>query len=82
MKKNLTPGTKTVFRKRMPLLSASGAPTGKELAMPPSFAPGEEFRLGNVRLQMTHRGVRALDPIPESWFVDLSEGAQGLSDGA
>ena len=82
MKRNLTPGTKTVKRKSLPLLTAAGAPAGCELAVPASFAPGEKFRLGPVQLQFFANSVRALDSIPASWFVDLSEGVQDLSDGA
>lgn len=73
MKKNLTPGIKTSPRKLVPLRSASGAATGKELALPASIAHGEEFKLGAVRFRRTHDYVQARDPIPASWFVDLSE---------
>lgn len=73
VKKNLTPGIKSTFCKRLPLKSAAGAVTGKELAMPPSIGLGQEFKIGNVRMRRDHKQVQALDPIPASWFVDLTE---------
>jgi hypothetical protein len=31
-----------------------------------------EFSIGQVRFEILDKGVKALDPIPASWFVDLS----------
>jgi hypothetical protein len=30
------------------------------------------FSIGQVRFEIMAKGVKALDPIPASWFVDLS----------
>lgn len=81
MKTNLTPGIKSVKRQDFPLRTKAGAQTGYKLALPFSFAPGEEFKIGAVRFVKRQDHVRALDPIPASWFADLSEGIQDISDG-
>lgn len=73
VKKNLTPGIKSSFVKKLPLKSATGAATGKELATPTSVSSGEVFNIGAVRFRRQRDCVQALDPIPASWFVDLSE---------
>lgn len=73
MKKNLKPGIKSDYRKKLPLMTEAGSATGRSLAMPASIGPYEKFNIGSVRLECRHGKVFALDPIPESWFVNLTE---------
>jgi hypothetical protein len=54
--------------------------TSYELFISSSMGYGEEFTIGNVRFRNEHSRITALDPIPESWFVDLSEGVEDGSD--
>lgn len=59
-----------------PRWDAPIAGTSLKLKMPYSISShvGTEFSIGHVRFQvLKHNFVQALDPIPDSWFVDLSK---------
>lgn len=72
MKKNLTPGTKTAYVNRKPLVASNGRNTGRVLALPTSIGHGEEFRIGNYAFHNRQYAVVAQQPLPDSWFVDLA----------
>lgn len=76
MKKNLTPGIKSDPRKLLPLHGHPAGLTAKVLAVPASIGYGQEFKIGNVRMRRDHNRIQALDSIPASWFVDLTEDVQ------
>ncbi|SAL47121.1 hypothetical protein AWB74_02106 [Caballeronia arvi] len=48
--------------------------TSIKLKVPYSMSTWQKFAIGNVRFEMIGNGVfcKALDPIPDSWFVDLA----------
>jgi len=58
------------------MLVVNAVPTGNQLALPWSLqVSGGEFSIGKVRFKMStlKRQAIALDPVPASWFVDISE---------
>lgn len=73
--KKLTTYTKTDARQYYAVV-INGAPTQFRIAVPYSIQTygGGEFKIGNVRFKANHlkRQATALDPIPDSWLVDLS----------
>ena len=86
MKKFIT-NTKVDLRRKLPIENTRFA-----LAVPHSLLRGypdgktEVFRIGNVRFGVVGRysaeRLRPLDPIPESWFIDLSQDVLDLSESA